>query len=423
MDNIKKLKKYLLENGRNKSYNELAQDFDVKDKNGHISGERVRGIWRRLKVSRDPSTEKQIPKVVDENGKTFIDYSGSEITSLEDLVDTVGVNLDFWDVKSFRASTWQDFNGETKYAVRATFDQSKGARDTVRDEFIEAAKKHAPKYKAVKYSKAKKGKEPVAYEVNLPDLHIGKLGWGKEVGHSYDVNIAKSIFIQAVDKLLTYANNFHIERIIFPIGNDLLNSEGLHMTTTKGTPQHDDVRWQRSFTLCREMLVEVIDKLRLIAPVEVIIVPGNHDYERMFYIGDAIYAWYHNCKEVCVNNEPSPRKYTTYGVNLLGLTHGSSEKQTDLPLIMASERPELWAQAKHTEWHIGHLHKSKSMNWVDIDERFGTIIRILPSLSGTDSWHHEKGFVGNTRAAQAYAWGRDTGYKGHFQVNVNELKI
>ncbi len=59
----------------------------------------------------------------------------------------------------------------------------------------------------------------------------------------------------------------------------------------------------------------------------------------------------------------------------------------------------------------------------DIDERFGTIIRILPSLSGTDSWHHEKGYVGNTRAAQAYAWGRDTGYKGHFQVNVNELKI
>ena len=60
---------------------------------------------------------------------------------------------------------------------------------------------------------------------------------------------------------------------------------------------------------------------------------------------------------------------------------------------------------------------------VDIDERFGTIIRILPSLSGTDAWHHEKGFVGNTRAAQAYAWGKETGYKGHFQVNMNELKI
>jgi hypothetical protein len=422
MDNVKKLREHLLTKGRDKSYNELAELYQIKDKAGHISGERVRGVWRRLKVSRDPQSDKNLPKVVNENGKKFIDYSGSEITTLEDLVDTVGVNLDFWDVKSFRASTWQDFNGDTKYAVRATFDQSKEARNKVREEFIEDAIKYAPKYKPVKYPKAK-SKEKVAYEVNLPDLHLGKLSWGKEVGHKYDVNIAKDIYVQTVDKLLAYSQNFHVDKIIFPIGNDLLNSEGLTSATTKGTPQQDDVRWQRSFTMCREMLIEVIDNLRLIAPVEVIIVPGNHDYERMFYIGDVIYAWYHNCDEVEVDNSPSPRKYTTYGVNLIGLTHGSSEKQTDLPLIMASERPELWAKATHTEWHIGHLHKAKSMNWVDIDERFGTIIRILPSLSGTDAWHHEKGFVGNTRAAQAYAWGKETGYKGHFQVNVNELKI
>ena len=137
------------------------------------------------------------------------------------------------------------------------------------------------------------------------------MGWGEEVGENYDVDIAKSLFVKAVDKLLVAANNYHIEKIIFPIGNDLLNSDGLSMTTTKGTPQHDDVRWQRSFTLCRQMLVEVIDKLRLVAPVDVIVVPGNHDYERMFYIGDVLYSWYHNCDEVTVNNEPSPRKYIT----------------------------------------------------------------------------------------------------------------
>ena len=91
MDNIKKLKKYLLENGRNKSYNELAQDFDVKDKTGHISGERVRGIWRRLKVSRDPSTEKQMPKVVDENGKNIkTESSGTgPVDAVCKAIDTV----------------------------------------------------------------------------------------------------------------------------------------------------------------------------------------------------------------------------------------------------------------------------------------------------------------------------------------------
>ena len=416
---IQALKEYLLKNGRDISYNELAAKFNIKDKSGNLSGEKVRGIWRRLKIDRVPDESQT--KIIEENGKKYIEHSSREITCLEDLVDAAGVNIDFWDVKSFRVSTWQDFKDETKYAVRATFDQSSHVRDKIREEFIESAKKHAPKYKAVTYSSSK-DKEAIAYEINLPDLHLGKLGWGEEVGENYDVNIAKTLFTTAVDKLLAMASIFHIEKIIFPIGNDLLNSEGLSMATTKGTPQHDDVRWQSSFTLCRQMLVEVIDKLRLVAPVDVIIVPGNHDYERMFYIGDAIYSWYHNCKEVTIDNTPSPRKYIGYGKTLLGFTHGNSEKHADLPLIMAKEKPQEWAKAEYTEWHTGHLHKNKSLNWVDIDERFGTIVRILPSLSGTDSWHHEKGYIGNIRSAQAYAWSKEYGYKGQFQVNLKEIK-
>ena len=413
------LKEYLLKNGRDKSYNELATEFNIKDNSNNLSGEKVRGIWRRLKIDRVPDNTKI--KIIEENGNTYIEHSSKEITSLEDLVDAAGVNIDFWDVKSFRVSTWQDFKDETKYAVRATFDQSSQVRGKIREEFIESAKKHAPKYKAVTYP-SPKDKEAIAYEINLPDLHLGKLGWGEEVGESYNVDTAKTLFTTAVDKLLAMASIFHIEKIIFPIGNDLLNSEGMSMATTKGTPQHDDVRWQSSFTLCRQMLVEVIDKLRLVAPVDVIIVPGNHDYERMFYIGDAIYSWYHSCEEVKVDNRPSPRKYIEYGKTLIGFTHGNSEKHADLPLIMAKEKPQEWAKAEYTEWHTGHLHKNKSLNWVDIDERFGTIVRILPSLSGTDSWHHEKGYIGNIRSAQAYAWSREYGYRGQFQVNLKELK-
>lgn len=165
----------------------------------------------------------------------------------------------------------------------------------------------------------------------------------------------------------------------------------------------------------------MVDKLRLIAPVDVVIIPGNHDTERMFYIGDSIQSWYHNCEEVQVMNESNPRKYYRYGNTLLGFTHGNSEKHQDLPLIMAREMSKDWAEVQFTEWHTGHNHKSKSMTWVDIDESFGTVVRILPSLSGTDSWHHKKGYVGNTRAAQGYIWGFKTGYKGHFQVNINEL--
>ena len=59
-NNIEQLKLHLLNVGRDKSYNELAQEYQIVDRTGHISGEKVRGIWRRLKISKDPSSEKPL---------------------------------------------------------------------------------------------------------------------------------------------------------------------------------------------------------------------------------------------------------------------------------------------------------------------------------------------------------------------------
>jgi|15BtaG_2_1085339.scaffolds.fasta_scaffold00010_43 hypothetical protein len=417
--NIRSLKDYLIKNGKDLSYKDLANQFGIVDINGQTCPEKVRRIWRKLKVARIPST---LPKVTkDENGNSVIDYSAASITSIEDLIDVAGINIDYWDVKSFRVSSWQDFKDDTKYAVRAVFDQSAEVRQKIREEFIEEALKHSPEYKPVKYPKQSKDTEPVVYELCLPDLHIGKLAMKQEVGEPYSTDVAVMLFEKAIEKLLIYSQLFAIDRILVPIGNDMLNTDGLAMTTTKGTPQQDDVVWQQSFIKCREMLVKVIDRLRLVAPVDVLVIPGNHDYERTFYLGDALQCWYNNCKEVTVDNSMSPRKYYRYGTNLLGFTHGNQEKHADLPLIMARERSEDWAEAKFTEWHVGHFHKRKSMSWVDIDENFGTVVRVLPSLCGTDSWHHSKGYVGNIRAGQGYFWGKESGYKGHFQVNLNEI--
>ncbi len=41
---------------------------------------------------------------------------------------------------------------------------------------------------------------------------------------------------------------------------------------------------------------------------------------------------------------------------------------------------------------------------------------VLPSLSGTDKWHYENGFVNNLRTAEASLWNRGSGYTGSFSV-------
>ena len=63
---IQALKEYLLKNGRDISYNELADKFNIKDKSGNLSGEKVRGIWRRLKIDRVPDESQT--KIIEENG-------------------------------------------------------------------------------------------------------------------------------------------------------------------------------------------------------------------------------------------------------------------------------------------------------------------------------------------------------------------
>ena len=74
-----------------------------------------------------------------------------------------------------------------------------------------------------------------------------------------------------------------------------------------------------------------------IAPVDVLIVSGNNDEERSFYLGEVLSALYSNTDRIFVDNSAKKRKYYSYGNVLLGLTHGYHEKLKELKDLMAYE--------------------------------------------------------------------------------------
>ena len=116
-----------------------------------------------------------------------------------------------------------------------------------------------------------------------------------------------------------------------------------------------------------------------------------------------------------VDDTPPHRKYLRHGEALIGYTHVPGVKMADLPVLMATERPEDWAATSDHEWHLGGLHKKSEMRGIG-----DVTIRMLPSLSGTDSWHHKHGFVGARRCAEVYLWGEKEGYLGHLAVGYVE---
>jgi hypothetical protein len=263
--------------------------------------------------------------------------------------------------------------------------------------------------------------DPHLLEVSMPDIHIGKLTWAPEVGESYDTALAPTIALAAAHNLWAKASVFPIRRILIPLGNDLYNVNNAAGTTAGGTPQDEDGRWKKTFKVGIKLAVDLIEFFRGKTPegVDVMIVPGNHDPERVYYLGCVLEGIYSKSPDVRINNGEKARKYFRFGQTLLGFTHGQGEKHDKLPLIMAGEAAQDWAQTTHHEWHLGHLHHKKETRY-HAGQEFGPVrVRILPSLCPADEWHFNSGYVGSKRAAEAYLWSFKHGYTGHLSYSPN----
>lgn len=350
------------------------------------------------------------------------------IVTLEQLLEIYNIDLTVWEIEKKIINTWEvgakDPEGKIVttplFQVKAWLKRKQAAQDLeiIRKQFIEDLKELSP---AVPKTTLKQTKTPGRLlEINIFDLHFGKVAWHEEVGENYNIDVATSRFDSAIDYFIELHKDHNIEKILFPISNDFFNSDRSHPfnSTTSGTPQEEDTRWQNTFRKGRTLLVEAITRLSQLAPVEVKIVPGNHDYERSFYLGDSLEGWFYRNENVNIDNGASPRKYYQFGKCLIGLTHGNNEKTADLPMIMAQENPEAWSKTFYREFHLGHLHHKKETQLRSTNEYQGVIIRHMSSLSGTDSWHHKKGYVGARKSAEAFLWDPETGLVNQTYFNI-----
>ncbi|QDU34263.1 hypothetical protein KS4_23300 [Poriferisphaera corsica] len=242
-------------------------------------------------------------------------------------------------------------------------------------------------------------------EICVFDLHLGKYAWKPETGQNYDITIAKQLFEHTLNQIIERSKVHPVSRILFPVGNDLIHIDNPDNTTTRGTRQDVDTRYMHIIKETRQLIVKAINTLREIAPVYVPIIPGNHDKITVMNLGDTLEALFEHHEDVYIDNTPSPRKYHTWEDVLIGFVHGDRRTEINkLPLLMANEAREQWSTARFTEWHCGHLHTRKAVEHVTCDSHNGVVVRTMDSLSGTDNWHAEEGYIGGARAANALVW-------------------
>ena len=235
------------------------------------------------------------------------------------------------------------------------------------------------------------------------DIHIGKLCSAFESGETYNNQVAVQRVLEGVRGILSKVSSFHIDKILFIGGNDILHIDNPGRTTTSGTPQDTDGMWHSNFLIAKQLYVDVLEMLLTVADVHFTFNPSNHDYTNGFFLSQVIETYFKNCKNITFDCSIAHRKAFKYHTNLIGTTHGDGAKQQDLPLLMAVEFSNYWAETKHRYIYTHHVHHKTSKDYA------GITIESLRSPSGTDSWHHRNGFQHAPKAVEGFLHSKENG--------------
>jgi len=260
--------------------------------------------------------------------------------------------------------------------------------------------------------KSDEDQDPFAVVCTPTDFHYGKYGWVVETDTGYSRDEARQLLMERTDDLLSLIARYgQPEQMYIGVGSDFFHIDTDHNTTTKGTPQDSDGTYAQIFSEGCQLFVDFVEMVRSFCPrVNLMFMPGNHDRTSSLGLMTLLSHMYKDVDDVATSNPLTERQYVTYGTSLICLTHGDSCRSTDLPGIMAYEAAADWGTCEHRMVFSGHLHHQQ------VKEHKGVMLYQMGSLSGTDRWHHRKGYVGSRRVLSAYLIDKERGCIG--QLNA-----
>ena len=353
----------------------------------------------------------------DQNGNITSDklielMEGVEITP-EVLLKAHNLSVEDWDVLSYRNNLW---NSQVKDNGIVVFYQSRVVCKPKEKTYnIEEAFEHLiTSYNLPTKTYCGTALNHKMVEVNIADLHLGRLCWDGDTKNTYNYKIARNVYNKVIERISEHLKHlkYNYDYILFPFGNDFFNSDTINKTTTNGTPQKTDLDWQQLFNVGCEMLIDGIVKLADIAPVKVVYIPANHDKVTSYHAIKVAEAWFRNCKDrVEFDVTPISRKCFLYGYNQIEFVHGDkesskggNEKASALASTMPIEFADMWSKAKYHEIHAAHLHSEHA-----IQEINGVIVRRISSPTRADTWTYENGYIGSIKKVQTFIYDKNSG--------------
>lgn len=414
----------------------ISKDTEIKIEAMILNGAKNREIAKQFKVGH--STITRIRKAVKESVKQRreFDVRGDQahltlvtrlhFKNVDEILDYAEVDRNEWEAYRHILNSWDvtikneqnEPETRTNWQIKVWLQRKQPALQAA-ERLLNEMKIHAPVHKR-RFSTEKGLKHNRELELCIFDPHLGLECFKPGADHDWDSQKCAEAVMLVIEKLLRLSKPYGMfERIIMPFGNDFLHCDNVFHTTTQGTHQPEAMAWQKIYLEAEKLAIEMVERIVKVAPIKVIVVPGNHARQSEFTMGRLLKARFHNDENVEVLADQSPYKFHHYGINLIGYEHGHSVRQTvRLAALMANECRDVWGKTVYREWHLGDQHRKGSAKPSMLEEQ-GVSVEYMPGLVVPNEWHRLKSYNWQKRGAMAFVWDKTAGPIARLQVNIN----
>lgn len=390
----------------------------MADKLG-ISVEEVTQLLSELRGSKTIEDEAETAAYISELEDRVVEYNeekgtfkSSVVSSFEPKSHEELAELHRVDISKYKISSYWSKQRGDKFTSSVLCTQIKPT-DFQPEKFAEFLSTYMPPQYS--YCVFDKGgvKEDVDVEFSIYDFHIDKLTIPSE---PIEERVAqyKAALTDLVEKVTSVYN---IGTAVFPISNDFFHTDSYQGTTTGGTPLDISSSWNDAYEIGFDLMVWAINYIAVASTnVEVILVAGNHDTTKSFYLAHALDVFFKDNPNIEFDRTFDRLKYTVLGNTFIGYHHGNCKSVDELPLMFATTPSSSveFGLATHREIHTGDKHTYMAK------ETKGSNVRIIrvPSLSGEDKWHRDHGFINHVRAALVIAYHPVKGRIAEFEHRI-----
>jgi hypothetical protein len=316
------------------------------------------------------------------------------------------INLDKYVITNY----WSKMLPSGKF-TSSVFSKKKEAKDYSPEDFAKFLENYKPNNISITKENYSIEKDYVNVEISLSDFHLAKRTVD---GDNSPETRALRYFNVAQSLINKVRANYDVNTVVLPISNDFFHTDNYQNQTTQGTPQDTIMDYSSEYELGFAILVDTINMLRQNANhVVVVLVQGNHDRTKSFYLAHALDVYFKEDIDVDFIREHSVIKGITLGNTFIGWHHGNC-KIEDLPLLFAThpQYSQSFGNAKYREVHTGDKHHYMAK------EVKGVRIQQMPSLSGIDRWHLDNNYVHSVRAALALVYDDEHGKVAEFETRI-----